>query len=194
MVVILLTLLHPFDFVDATTHTWSNHPKFLARYERENSKPAPVRFFDSSRQPPPSLPVVSDKPIRTVRIAARGVKKTILPGRNRVEVVRKGKSVGNGSCVQYARSQGVPAHGLAKNTPTLAKKAGFKVDLQPAVNAAIVTSESSAGTNTGHVTGPIQKIEGNWGYQCEQNYVRGTVTCGWIDLTNPTIVAFIHLN
>lgn len=132
---------------------------------------------------------MADKPRR---IDARIAKIDQIPGRPRVVVTRKGKSIGNGSCVQYARAQGVPASGIARNVPTLAKEQGYQVDLQPEVGAAIVTRESSAGTNSGHVTGPIEQIDGNWAYQCEQNYVRATVTCGWIDLSSATIVAFIH--
>lgn len=192
MVVVLLTLLHPFDFVDATAHSWSNSHNFQATYRRENSDAAQAVFFDPNRKPLIGLPVVADKPNYRPQVATRIGKKTILAGRKRVETVLKGKAVGNGSCVQYARSQGFKVSGIAKNTPTLAKNEGYQVDLSPAVGAAIVTTESSAGTNSGHITGPIQKVDGNWGYQCEQNYVSHTVTCGWIDLSSPTIVAFIH--
>lgn len=135
--------------------------------------------------PPPSLPIVADKPRRF----AAGRPQT---GPARVETVKATGRIGSGYCVAYARAQGFEIYGNANDWPTLAKEAGYPVDQSPAVGALIVTSESSAGTNTGHVTGTIQRIKDGYSYQCEQNYVSRKVTCGWIDLSSPLVVAYIH--
>jgi surface antigen len=187
-VAVLTLLMSPVNLVDPTAKNWSSSPVFLARYERENSKAVSTAVFVSE----PHLPVIPDRPNYRPRIGARIGKKTTAPARARVLRVVSGKRTKTGQCVAWARSQGFEIYGNANKWPTLARKENYLVDLEPTVGAIIVTSESSAGTNTGHVTGAIKVIDGNWAYISEQNYRRGMVTEGWIDLTSPLIVAFIH--
>ena len=74
--------------------------------------------------------------------------------------------------------------------PTNAKLAGYMVDTIPTIGSILVTRESSAGTNTGHVTGQVQKIENGYAYVDEQNYVSKTITEGWVPISR--VVAVIH--
>lgn len=98
--------------------------------------------------------------------------------------------VGSGQCVAYAQINGFFIRGNANQWPKNAKISGYIVNKTPEIGAIVVTSESSAGTASGHVTGPIQKIDGDWLYVSEQNYVRKTITEGWINIS--LAVAIIH--
>ena len=105
-------------------------------------------------------------------------------------VVNTHKSVGSGQCVSLAQAQGFRISGVARMWPTNAKLAGYKVDTIPTIGSILVTGESSAGTNTGHVTGQVQKIENGYAYVDEQNYVSKTITEGWVPISR--VVAVIH--
>jgi surface antigen len=109
----------------------------------------------------------------------------------RVLRVEHGKRVGSGQCVALARSYGFAISGNARQWPENAKKAGYRVDTVPEVGAALVTSESSAGTDTGHVA-IIEDIKDGYLYLVEQNYVRLTISRGRIPIGSKIIVSVIH--
>lgn len=137
-----------------------------------------------------SLPIIADKPHsalgRVVQVQSAEyprVAEIIGPGPARNEY--------GASCVAYAQSQGFHVFGNAKTWPTHAKAAGYRVDEQVTVGSILVTIDSSAKTNTGHVTGKVEKVVDGYAYVKEQNYVSGMLTAGWVPLTR--VVAAIHL-
>ena len=180
--------------LDAGPIPWRNTPQTHAPIFRENSYLVPQSSRDfllpavSAADADPGytekrLPENGRRTYRTARVGTP-------QGRNRVVEVMDGSVVGSGQCVAYARTSGVLLSGNAKYWPQLAKNAGYLVDNTPEIGAIIVTGESSAGTSTGHVTGPIEQIDGDWMYISEQNYVSRTVTKGWIHIS--LALAIIH--
>lgn len=131
------------------------------------------------------LPEVKDKPVRLAR-GHRIAQDERYP--------RVGKVIGKGGqCVSLAQKRGFPIYvGAAKQWPEAAKKLGYVVDKIPEKGAVIVTTESSAGTNTGHVmviTG--EEVDGYLPI-IESNYRRLTITTGFIAKNDPQIRAIIH--
>jgi surface antigen len=135
--------------------------------------------------PQPGLPAIPDKPARRIVFAGQPY------ARARVERV-VGKGVGSGQCVALAQSRGFHIAGNAKLWPTLAKEAGYTIGRTPEIGAAIVTSESSVGTSTGHVLIQTGQVDDGWIPIEEQNYISRTITTGWIPADSPLIVAFIY--
>lgn len=135
---------------------------------------------------PSHLPKAGDRP------ASRMAAVPTPPGRARVERVLVGH-YGSGQCVALVRAKsGLEIAGNARDWPTLAKKAGYRVDMRPGTGSVIVTTESSVGTNTGHVLYQTGPADDGWLPVIEQNYISRTVTTGWIAASSPVIVAFIH--
>jgi hypothetical protein len=80
-------------------------------------------------------------------------------------------SYGNGSCVAFVQAMGFNIHaGAAKNWPIVAVKLGYQVVSVPVVGSAMVTKESSRGTNSGHVALVIG-VQLNDIIVKEQNYI-----------------------
>jgi surface antigen len=114
-----------------------------------------------------------------------------LNASGRVLSIEKGERYGSGQCVALAQAYGFRVSGNASAWPENAKKAGYTVNKDPKVGSVVVTTESSAGTATGHVA-LIEKIEDGWIYVKEQNYIRLTVSHGRIPIDSPIIRAYIH--
>lgn len=95
-----------------------------------------------------------------------------------------------GQCVTVPQAAGFAVHaGAARNWPSAAKKLGYTVNKNPQAGSVIVTAESSYGSASGHVA-LVKKVEGNYVYVVESNYLGRTKTEGWIPTANA--VAFIH--
>lgn len=169
--------------VKSTPSVQRENSKLYAQYEYGLTIPAywPIPFK------PPSLPVIPNKPRRLANLPY-----TVKNGRLRVEKVLYGESYGTGQCVALAQAWGFHISGSARLWPYNARQAGYVVDTIPQDGAAIITTESSYGTNTGHVLIQNGDRDGDWLPVIEQNYVRLTVTTGWLNVHSPTIVAFIH--
>jgi hypothetical protein len=131
------------------------------------------------------LPEVKDKPAHLTRASIR-------PQDERYPRVDKVIGKG-GQCVSLAQKHGFNIYtGAAKGWPSAAKKLGYVVDKTPEKGAVIVTSESSAGTNTGHVMIITGEVVEGYIPIIESNYRRLTITSGYIAKNDPRIRAIIH--
>lgn len=178
--------------LDRAPQTYRNSQEFRAPLVRENSNAAPQPIPLAKNKPPTlsHLPDVPDKPYKELqRILAIQA----------AEYPRIAKIIGRGtarneygaSCVAYARSLGFNVSGNANTWPTGAKAAGYRVDKKIEIGAILVTTESSAGTSTGHVTGKVERIENGYAYVKEQNVKKDMLTAGWVPVSR--VVAAIHL-
>lgn len=139
--------------------------------------PQPAQPFLAKR-----LPTIQDKP----RIAYNAPKS---PQDERYPRVVKILGFG-GQCVTVAQNNGFPIHaGAARNWPVAASNLGYEVGSTPKVGSVIVTRESSYGTNSGHVA-LVKRVEGEYVYVLESNYIGGKKTEGWIPVSKA--VAFIY--
>lgn len=117
--------------------------------------------------------------------------KTTVKRTDRVLWVEQRK-VGSGQCVAFVQAAGFNIHvGAARNWVTGAAAAGYKTGKTPIKGAAVVTSESSYGSNSGHVA-LVEKVEDGWVYVVEQNYVRAKVSHGRIPIGSPLVRLYIY--
>lgn len=94
-------------------------------------------------------------------------------------------------CVTFVKSKGYNINGNARQWLENAPKYGYETGIEPRVGSVVVTSESSAGTNTGHVA-YIEDVRDGYIYVVESNYVRLTVSHGRIPIGSPLIRGYIY--
>lgn len=117
--------------------------------------------------------------------------KLAILGAKRVERVEY-RTVGSGQCTALLQALGFNIHaGAARNWPTAALATGYTVSKVPKKGAALVTSESSQGTGSGHVA-YVDEVDDIFLYVTEQNYVSRRISHGKIPLTSPIILAYIY--
>ena len=96
-----------------------------------------------------------------------------------------------GQCVSFARSYGYNITGNANQWPKNAVIAGYALNETPTVGAVVVTTEHSVGSHTGHVA-IVEKVDDDFVYVIESNYIRLTVSHGKIPRDSKIIVVYIH--
>lgn len=178
--------------LDTSPQTYRNSQEFRAPIVRDISNAAPQPIPLAQNRPPTlsHLPDVPDKP-RAALQRVLAVQAAEYPRIAQVIGQGTARNEYGASCVAYARSLGFNVSGNANTWPTGAKAVGYRVDTKIEIGAILVTSESSAGTSTGHVTGKVERIENGYAFVKEQNVKRGMLTAGWVPVSR--VVAVIHL-
>lgn len=147
----------------------SNNAQNQVFFKRENSIVVPTK---------PHLPVVEGR-VRPVPSKLIGL-----------GIVR-GKHFGNGQCVALARAYGYNITGNAKTWPSKAVQAGYFLSKSPHEGAVVVTTESSRGTDTGHVA-IVEMVTDSSIHIIEQNYVSaGVVSRRIIPINSNIVVTYI---